>query len=768
MNRLFTVAIIILLLGGCQSRSNKSMVDDIDQLTDAIRSSRPGNEIVMKNGVWKDVKIRFVGTGTESNPIVLRAETPGKVFIEGVSDLKFGGEYLKVSGLHFRNGYTPSNAVVEFRLNSDTLANNCRITQCVIEDFNQPSRDKADRWVQFWGRHNQMDRCYLAGKSNRGPTVRVDIQGNESIRNFHQIVNNHFGTRLPKGGPSAETIQLGVSSTSMSPSNTLVANNFFEECNGEVEVISSKTNYNEFRNNVFYKSEGSLVMRHGNYCIVDGNYFIGDKTSNYMGGIRIINTGHWVTNNYFINLKGTEFRSPLAIMNGIPRSPLNRYNQVTDVVVAHNTWINCKSPWQLGVGSNVSQKDVLPPSEIRSARPIRTLVANNIIFNKEGDPNPIVTHDEIDGIEFRNNLIDNNGQDFNVIDGLEVASLEFTKLTEDILAPSESISDFEPYDGFDFENITEDLFGYTRSQRNVVGAINQPQPTDPGIMDKGKYGPDWYSIGEQQPSGTTLQIKSGIDDLRDAVSVAGNGDIIELEGIFEIDESLAINKRITVKSKGDSKAEIVYTGTSGTPAFEMHPKGRLNLENIKLSGMDNQLAFASLMENMSSSYELSVSDCEISGFDYITKAYKQSFAQEISFSNSVLRDSKNGIELSAETNDRGDYNAEKVVIDNCQFQNIDSNVIDYYRGGYDESTVGGTLFVVNSSFTNCGGSEENGILLNTYGIINVNLVNNVFKNNPVELVAMLWGAKNNRHSGNEIINSGKIVVEENLRLKLMY
>jgi poly(beta-D-mannuronate) lyase len=42
-----------------------------------------------------------------------------------------------------------------------------------------------------------------------------------------------------------------------------VANNLFEKCNGEVEVISSKTNFNEFRNNVFYKCEGYLVTRQG-------------------------------------------------------------------------------------------------------------------------------------------------------------------------------------------------------------------------------------------------------------------------------------------------------------------------------------------------------------------------------------------------------------------------------------------------------------------------------------------------------------------------
>ncbi len=109
-----------------------------------------------------------------------------------------------------------------------------------------------------------------------------------------------------------------------------------------------------------------------------------------------------------------------------------------------------------------------------------------------------------------------------------------------------------------------------------------------------------------------------------------------------------------------------------------------------------------------------------------------------------------------------------MAVDNCQFDNIKSNVIDYYRGGYDESTIGGNLLVTNSTFTNCGSQEENGILLNTRGIINVDISKNTFKNNRVKLVALLWGAKNNTHSENKIINSGKIVVEENLKLKLMY
>ena len=171
---------------------------------------------------------------------------------------------------------------------------------------------------------------------------------------------------------------------------------------------------------------------------------------------------------------------------------------------------------------------------------------------------------------------------------------------------------------------------------------------------------------------------------------------------------------------------------------------------------------------MSSLYNLNINDCSIRNFDFILKAYKYSFAEFIVLQSSTFRDCLNGLELSEERDDKGEYNAENLFIDQCIFENIGKNVVDYYRGGYDESTVGGNFKLTNSSFSNCGGQEENGILLNTYGIINVNISGNTFQNNPVQLVAQLWGAKNNRHSNNTLTNSGRINVEQNLKLNLLY
>jgi len=762
---------VFLLLFSCgkNSNTNSIYVKDSDELNLAINEAGPGDNIVLANGVWQDVQIKFYGKGTKDSPITLRAETPGEVFIQGESDLKLGGEYLVVDGLYFTNGASPSGSVIQYFINNDTLANNSRVTNCVIQDYNKSQKNKQDLWVLLKGRYNELDHCYLAGKSNRGPTLRVDLAGNESIKNYHKIHHNHFGPRPPKGGPSAETIQLGNSGTSMAPSHTLVANNLFDRCNGEVEVISSKTNFNEFRNNVFYKSEGSLVTRHGNYCIIDGNYFIGDENSPHVGGIRLIGTGHWVTNNYFYNLRGEIFRAPLAVMNGIRRSAINRYIQVTDVVVAFNTWVNCTSPWQFGVGSNVDQKNVLPPSEIRSETPIRTLVANNIIHNREGDNVPIVRHDSINGIDFRSNVINNQGVRFKGVEGLEEMDFSLSELEENILVPDTDLSEVEVYYGFEFDQITKDLLGNSRTEKNSIGAINGIGGHTPNMMDMSQYGPSWFDPVATATDPQSHSVSTS-EELVEAVTKANNGDIIELTAeLYEISSPLTVNKKLSIRSAdATSKSTISYVGEAETPAFEMNPKGELILISVKLQGSGENYTFATLKENMSSLYNLQIEDVEISDFDYVLKAYKHSFSEYIKFISTIIKNCNNGIELAAEDDDRGEYNAENVYVLNCQFENVDKNILDYYRGGYDESTVGGNLLVQGCTFTNSGAREENGVLINTFGIINVDISENTFRNNKVKYVARLWGAKNNTESGNSIENSGEIITEQNLPLKLMY
>ncbi len=763
-------ALFLLCTCSKDSPQNSIYVTNSQELNTAILDAVPGDLITLANGIWKDVEINFKGTGTQQLPITLRAETPGKVFIEGTSYLHLGGEFLVVDGLYFRNGHTPKSAIIRYMIGEDHVAFNCRVTNTIIEDFTQPSRLNSDRWIEFFGKHNQLDHCYITGKSNDGETIRVFFTGNEHINTHHQIINNYFGPRPRKGGPRGETIRVGDSKTRVSPGYVNVSNNYFEACNGEVEIISDKTNFNSYTNNIFYKCEGSLVLRHGSYATVDRNIFIGGDDSNFYGGIRVVNSGHWITNNYFYKIKGKEFRAPLAIMNGIPMTPLNRYLQVSDVVVAFNTWVDCESTWQIGVGQNLKSADVLPPSEIRSAPPIRSTIANNIIYNTQKNKTPFINHSEMDGIEYEKNVIDNNRSiytDFNVLLNIP---LHMTKINDWLYAPDDAKNNIlnDVFLGYDFAKIDHDLFGVSREKNNRIGAIVDLNAAKNFKIDKSIYGPKWFTPKQEKKESKILMATAAEGDLSKKIATAKDGDIIELTAsLYTLTSPLSIDKDITIRAK-DSTAppKLVYTGNTNTPAFKMHPKGILHLEHINLKGNDANIAFAPLRENMKSAYNIYVHGCTITNFNYILKAYKATFADNISIINTTFKDCKNGLELAAE--DEGNYNAELVTINHCEFINVHDNVINFLRDGYDETTIGGILTVSNSSFTNSGNNTGNGILLQTKGIVNVELADNTFTNNPVTHVAVLWGKKNNHETNNTILNSGTIKVEDQLKLKILY
>jgi len=767
MRTVLYITFCLCILFGCKESPTTPIitVSDSASLFQALKNAQAGDEIVMTNGVWTDLQIEFSGEGTAAQPIVLRAETPGKVIIEGQSNLKLGGTYLVVKDLYFKNGDTPTRNLIQFKINDDHIAMHSTVTNCVIEEFTQPNRDDTDHWVEFWGRHNELSNCYIAGKSNFGPTVVVRLDGNQNIKNHHKIINNHFGPRPRKGGPHGETIQIGGSETSMTPSHTIVHNNLFDRCNGEVEIISSKSNFNEFTNNVFFESEGSLVLRHGNYAKIDGNVFIGNDNSEFIGGIRVINTGHWITNNYFYKLRGKVFRSPLAVMNGIPKSPLNRYNQVTDVVVAYNTYIDCESPFQFGVGSNVSQSEVLPASEIRSARAERMLVANNLIYNQNPDHYPIVAHDSVDGVRFENNLFNSENKGTVTSKGLITKDFKMTQLSKKLFVPTENRENV--YHGFDFETINTDFFGKERSKQNAVGAMIVPVKDGTLLVDKTKYGTDWYASEQPAYQAKTLPV-SNVEELKKQLQNASSGDIISLQsGVYTLDAKLQITKTITIQSTDkNKKAHLEFTADS--IAFELHPKAKLILNGVSVKGNGHQDAFATLGNNMTKAYDLFLENTELDNFNSVLSVSKGSFADTISVMNSGVKNSNRGFQLNKETNDKGDYNAEFVIIKNTEFTNIKETILDFYRGGYDESTIGGNLIFKNNTVTNSGKNAADNILIKNRGIVNVDFSNNTFKNNPVKLIAILWGEKDQKPVDNTIENSGDIQVVQNLKLKLMY
>jgi len=317
------IAWLLVFLGASQAMATEYLVSSESEFAEAIAAVQPGDTVVLANGEWRDVDLLFRGEGTEDQPITLAVETKGQVVISGLSSLRLAGEYLVVSGLVFRNGHAPGGSVIAFRAAEDDNANHSRVTEVVVENFNKPGERDRDGWVHLYGKHNRLDHSYFAGKTNLGSTIGVELNDDASLENHHRIDHNFFGPRPELGFNGGETIRIGNSWSSMSNSFTVVERNLFYRCDGEHEIISNKSGGNIYRGNLFLESRGTLTLRHGNNTLVEENVFIGNEVPD-TGGVRVINKGQVVRNNYVHGVTGERFRGGLVVMNGIPNSPLNR------------------------------------------------------------------------------------------------------------------------------------------------------------------------------------------------------------------------------------------------------------------------------------------------------------------------------------------------------------------------------------------------------------------------------------------------------------
>ena len=428
------------------------------ELASAIASSDPGDAIVMANGIWTDTNIAFYAEGAEGDSITLRAETPGQVILNGRSSLRIWGNYLKVDGLWFDRGALSDGHVIQFRRSSSRLANHSRLTNCAITDYNPPNRLTEYKWVSVYGTNNRVDHCYFAGKTHDGATLVVwlrDPPNNAPV--YHRIDNNHFGHRPNLGKNGGETIRIGTSSRSMQNAFVTVERNLFEECDGEIEIISNKSGQNTFRYNTFRRSAGTLTLRHGNDAHVYGNFFLGEGKSQ-TGGVRLIGERHEVYNNYFQDLTGTGYRAALAVVNGVENSPLNRYFQVKDAVVAFNTFVNTNETFVIGAGKSSEQS--LPPKNLT--------IANNLVETTQG---PIVEYEDTPvNIAYAANIMHGSALGITQPDGISTADPQLTQ-SGSLWRPSPSSPALNAATAFPFANA--DMDGQTRDATPDIGADEQ-------------------------------------------------------------------------------------------------------------------------------------------------------------------------------------------------------------------------------------------------------------------------------------------------------
>lgn len=636
-----------------------------DAFDRAVAAAQPGDQIILADGVWRDFDALFEAEGTADAPITLAAETPGAVILSGQSSLRLSGRHLVVSGLVFKDGYTPRSEVISFRKDAETLAFHSRVTNTVIDGYSNPTRAQRDLWVGLYGRNNVFDNNHLSGKQNAGPTLAVRLNTVESQENGHRIANNYFGPRPIFGSNGGETLRVGTSHFSLTQSNTIVENNFFDRCSGEVEIISNKAGGNIFRGNTFYASRGTLTLRHGNGTIVENNLFDGAGAP-YTGGVRVINAQQTIRNNYFKDLTGNRFSGALVVMNGVPNSPINRYHQVDGAVIENNTFDNVAAI-ELGEGSDAE----------RTAVPINSAFRQNIVVGKEGK-DPFSLYDDMRGIGFADNIAG-------------------------AMPPDALRAGFQVRPG-----VAQDASGDRLAATNGAGAAGEF-----GVA-RDATGVSWYpKPSEASPFDQSREIalSPGTDVLSDALSTAQAGDHYVLApGAYHESKLITLDVPVTVRAAGDAPVVsferpslFVLTGNGALALDGMHVTGAAAPD-----GSGNAFISTSAVGG-SGNHVLSLNNVRIEAFDVnrgfsVVSAAKGSFFDRIDVSGSAFEDiSGIPFKLDQETDDYGIYNSEFLSISDSTFAQVGGPIASVYRGGRDESTFGPHVDVTGSTFTNIGG-----------------------------------------------------------------
>lgn len=690
---------------------------------------KAGDTVILANGSYVDFEILLSGKGTEEAPITLTAESKGKVILSGQSNLRLAGEYLVASGLIFKNGYTPSSAVIEFRKDKQSLANHSRVTEMVIDNYSNPDKRESDYWVALFGKHNRFDHNHLVGKRNKGVTVAVRLNTPQSQENYHRIDHNYFGHRPTFGSNGGETLRIGTSHYSLSNSYTLVENNYFEKTNGEVEIVSVKSGKNTLRGNVFYEARGTLTMRHGNDNVIEENVFIGNGIE-HTGGIRVINKGHTIRNNYLEGLTGYRFGSGFTVMNGVPNSPINRYHQVDGVTIEHNSFVNVQHI-QLAAGSDAE----------RSAVPINSKMNNNLIIN-EDHKQPFTLFDDVSGLVFSQNIA-NTDVASPLRYGISKKALSLTRLGNGLLFPVDA--------------------------KNTMGAKR-----DLSLLRKQDSGVTWYAKTPTQVafgSGKEHLVNADVNEFLAAVNAAKSGDVLILApGEYDVAKLVVIDKVLTIKAQQQGKAEITYQRSA---LFEIHDGGSLALDGLHISGENSpdysgNTVVRTKKWGMTDNYRFEIRNSLLTDFDvnhsfHFFQTGKVAFADDIvlknnhfdNFSGDILR-------LNSELEDLGIYNAEYVTVADNTFSNIKGSVVKLYRGGSDESTFGPHLLMKGNTLKDVGFGKRNKTKASVFlhGVQVTDIKNNQFVNSAPISVEHTVGEPKTVIAGNTLQDTIEPIVKE--------
>ena len=337
-NSLFA-CVLLILITPTSIKAATINVSSIAALQTACNSSVAGDIIILANGTYQDVTLNI----NKSN-IVVKAQTPGGVFLNGYDDININGNYITFSGFQFTNGNIDSNYLIEVFGNHDIL------TQLNFNGY------YAKKYIEIKAGtiYNEVSYCNLEGKpADAVSGCTIQISTSATVPGYHKISYCTFQNYYGLGGDNGnEPVRIGLGAEYLNKSRTIVEHCYFNNTGlGDSESVSVKCQENVIRFCTFTNQQNAMLcFRNGDNNVAYSNFFIN------AGGIRVKEANNiYCYNNYFENSGVGSSADAVTYVYVAPLVPPTtaspRSLNLSNINFIHNTFYNCGDIDLGGVGA---------------------------------------------------------------------------------------------------------------------------------------------------------------------------------------------------------------------------------------------------------------------------------------------------------------------------------------------------------------------------------------------------------------------------------
>jgi poly(beta-D-mannuronate) lyase len=333
-----------------------------DKITSVFSKIKPGDKIILNDGIINNLSVNINIKGKLLNRITIKAKNPGSVILTGKVSIIMSGSYTTLANIVFKDGGNENALTIK--------GNGNRLTGCDI------SLNKTNGpIIMIYPKNNRIDHCYIHDftKGDRWIQKDPNSKSEDYILIDHNIIKNRKKGSSDNG---YETIQLRNEDNKVQ-SKSIIYQNMFEKCDGEIEMISIKSSNNIIANNTVVSIKATITLRSGFNNYVVNNKFLQNGIDN-SGGLRITGENHTIKSNLFKDINGGDTNNcAICVINKTSSSA--SYQQVKNLKILDNVFLNNDCDIGLGIS-----KGKLPPTNINFSNNIFYKTSKNPVFSSKG------------------------------------------------------------------------------------------------------------------------------------------------------------------------------------------------------------------------------------------------------------------------------------------------------------------------------------------------------------------------------------------------